>query len=461
MIKKTTLTRFPIFVASGLIYVIIYFVLYKLDYSTFAYCIGQVILASILLSIFFARLDSNSEYSCFSIVDIMIWMVLIYYYVASIKYPTIFFYEYNSDPSFRFWACFIVFIACLIPLLLCHSAPIKLNKIGKYNVSPILIWGYIAFLAFYKIISPSAIYGTGKTIVTSEEILSMVVINSLNAIFLTAAVQQIKPRDIPRTYKLGNLKLTIRYRNYLSVVCIIFIYLYGAILTGQRSSMFLPLFQIITLLLMSGIIKVKTIVTITAIVPIAYIVYSSIVFAVSGRLGVGANLQSVATTLGYRCDLADFPNQIAANAKLGSLGAWQTIKEGFLNAVPSFLGINKATFQRGGGGGYDSLMQLVGLGTTDYGSSVFAMGASVGGYIGIIFSLFLLVIFEQFVERVIVRHSNDAVFYLSILAYYFIQIEIYWTNIFSKVLWAFLSITLCWVALYIFKRFKLISRKDY
>ena len=421
----------------GHVYIILYYISFRLPEKYFIYSSVHMIMASILLTVYSDSLRIQYLKKSYSIVTSMLWMIVIYFYVAAIKYPTCFFLvvNFNSNPIFRLEGSCIIAASTLIAIIINKNGTIILGNDDIFQVKDYVLLIFICVMFYTNILHPQMIHSAGYF--NEDSVFMQIFKEGLNALFIIIAFYNTINANVKISIKLSGGKRLPVGRKHIYLFIILFIYLVGAIITGRRTTLIMPVALVLSMMQREYIIKPKTIIHITALIPIIYILISVLSFHVSKRLGEDAS--SYAAVLGYRLDLADFANEIASRTNIHTRNAKEILFDGmksfFPTAIANHIGIDKTAVQRGYGGAYDELMSIAGLTTVDYGSNAFVMGATVAGYIGMVFMLPIITVVYRMVEHLFNRYFRHKSVFIGILSFYYLKIEMLWVSFFPRILW--------------------------
>lgn len=379
--KIFVLTIFSIF-----LYIFLFYNIFSFDVSTMPFsCIHGCMASFLVIKLFHVLNDRNKE---FKLSAIPIIMVSVYFMFSTIKYSIesvgINLVENNN---WRLLGSFIVFVAELLAIYIWENisqkrAAIKIYKVYSGFITYLITIAFFVFQISTSVVNQRNIYSKNR-IYTTEIVIFSVIFDMITYFVLYVVVLYFDKRKIHRCLPL-------------------IFYLFGLFLSstssGSRSIFVFGVLGSLFCLLYLNKIKMKYLFIIIWIAPIAYSLYSILVFYISGR-DTG---QSLAYNIAYRFDLADFPITILKNT---SFLDFSRIKNEFLWGtkliIPSFFMDKGKLFAVNE---YKSTLGMAGLiQTYDYGDSYFSIGAITFGVFGMIFFfpfiIYLISKYEKQLEK--------------------------------------------------------------
>lgn len=433
----------------GYIYVLSYYIWFKLSWDTIVYAFVHVSISSVLLALILIKMKKSTREQKFSMASITMWITSIYFQVSSIKYAGQFYIGLISNNNERLMGSMLI-AASMFSALVVWSVINGRRKRDYYNTNFInvnkcvvwiftFLWMYINIKQYLN--DPVSIYFK-KAENTSMSIFLDVIENVILAILILISLIKLEERNKAVVISIsGHSIVSIKHRGYGPLLLLIGVFIFNAIVNGQRSAMFIPVFGTIIGFIVLRKISIDSIAKLTCYIPIIYLLFSLLAFSVSGRL-VNTDNSATAETLAYRCDLSDFAYTIAKFTS-GEDHSIESVREGILMAVPSFTGIQKSDIEFGGQ--YDKILNAANLTITDYSDTLFSMGASIGGYVGVFILYILFIIYLEFIDKWM-SSCGFVGLCLKLAAFrYFVFIELSWVSFFSTTFHAIIGLIVAWI----------------
>lgn len=433
---------------SNIMYIFMYYFIFSIKLDSIIYAIIHSILSVILSYFMYSEIQNSYIKNKFSATSITLIIANVYFMISSIKYTQESLYPgFISDNRIRLVGSVLVFFSILIAtswwkrlnkkrksIIYFNNQKLIINK----NIVYLFIFLYLGFTILSYIKNPVSNYLTAYQSPTSkEQFFSLINITLRNLLILSSVMIYEK--------KIINKQIQL--------VIVMSVFLFNSMVTGSRSALISPLFLIVYIMIRENKIKFKTIIYALCFSPVGYIIFTTIIFITSGRIGTFRN-KGIAWDIAYRFDFSDFPMTILTRTKMIFIDLGQ-IMDGLSLSIPSIFWPNKLNSI-----GKNSQVELLvnsGLSPiTDYTDSFFSMGAEFAGVLGLIFLFPILVYIFEKIDYRLSKKGNLGLVIIAIIFDLFTRIEIPWINFIPSLRDKILSII---IGLLLYKIFLRIREK--
>lgn len=209
--------------------------------------------------------------------------------------------------------------------------------------------------------------------------------------------------------------------SYFILVVVITCAALSAFLNGKRHELIIPLMYLISNIYIYRKMNFKVMRLIVACAPLLITAFSAVLFSVSGRFTSVSWLYI--RDFVYRFDLSDFAVTLSLNASLYERSIISTLLQAAILSIPGM-----STEQQQ----YITLMSAAGLSKIeDYNDTIFSVGAEVGGFVGMLLIPILLVIFLEWLDKLLKKEFGTYVLRTrNLLVFYYANAEMTWAIFF-------------------------------
>ena len=381
-------------------YILFFQVFLSHDLSVLLYMLMQGAMSTHLLYKICYLIFQFEDTGRIPMVLISLLVTSLYFFMGSVKYAIPYIHrEFISDNNLRLIGSFIVFISMEIAVLIVDNIYKKKScmvwKIRSMRFSFGILFTssivYFAYVVIEHILHPQITYAGYKAEYksTAGTIQFLIDVLVYFLIFATCYFFEVEKK-----------------KTWIPSIIVILAMGYDAVMSGSRSKLLFKGVLFLYLFLYLGKIKVRTVYRLILIIPLLFIIFTVLVFNISGRMELGDYQDTNDMLIRQICrrfDYSDLPMSIMRNTSYFSIELG-TVIDGIKNTIPNYFMNEQKVVDESGY--YELLKRAKMRPGVDYGESLFSMGQNIGGIFGMLLFYPVVIWIYDLVDRRLTRKGD-------------------------------------------------------